>query len=87
MAKYQIGKENPDEDGFCDWMQPQMDGIYKLACCDCGLVHDMEFEVVTVVKDLGKGMIRVKPVKSDKYLVIFRARRNNRATGQMRRKR
>lgn len=37
-----------------------------MACCDCGLVHDMDFRIV-------EGKIQ------------FRARRNNRATGQLRR--
>ena len=26
------------------WVYPIMDG-YKLCCCDCGLVHDMQFRV------------------------------------------
>jgi hypothetical protein len=28
-------------DGWSEWIQP-LPG-YRLACCDCGLVHDMEF--------------------------------------------
>lgn len=28
-----------------EWIQPIRHG-YKLACCDCGLVHRMEFRVV-----------------------------------------
>ena len=33
------------EDNFTDWFAPKMDG-WKMACCDCGLVHDVEFRVV-----------------------------------------
>lgn len=58
-------REQEGEDGWTDWISPRPG--YKLACCDCGLVHDMEFRV----DDLGR--------------VNFRARRNNRSTGQMRR--
>ena len=54
-----------DETGWSDWIQPQMDG-YKMACCDCGLVHDLVFRI-----------------EGDR--VQFRASRNNRSTGQMRR--
>jgi len=48
-----------------EWQQPIKKG-YRMACCDCGLVHDMDFRIV-------EGKIQ------------FRARRNNRATGQLRR--
>ncbi len=50
---------------WCKWVQPIRKG-YKMACCTCGLVHDMEFR-------LYRGSIQ------------FRARANNRATGQLRR--
>lgn len=31
-------------DGWSRWVLPVMDG-YKMSCCDCGLVHDMQFRV------------------------------------------
>lgn len=65
MTKFEKMTEN--DDGWCDWIHP-LEG-YKMACCDCGLVHDMEFEV------------------DDQGRIIFRARRNTRSTGQMRRHR
>jgi hypothetical protein len=37
MAKYTKPKEN-------EWIQPIKKG-YKLGCCDCGLVHDMDFRI------------------------------------------
>jgi hypothetical protein len=55
------------DNGWSDWIYPVMKG-YKMACCDCGLVHDLEFRIV----ENGKR-------------VEFRARRNNRSTGQIRR--
>lgn len=36
------------EDGWTDWIHP-LPG-YKLACCDCGLVHNMQFRI----DDLGQ---------------------------------
>jgi hypothetical protein len=56
------------DEGWSDWVQPIMDG-YRLACCDCGLVHEMQFEIDP----------------EDSSRVLFRARRHNRATGQIRR--
>jgi len=54
-----------DEPEANEWVMPIMKG-YKLSCCDCGLVHEMDFRIVN-------------------KRVEFRARRNNRATGQVRR--
>jgi hypothetical protein len=55
----------PDANGWSEWEQPVMKG-YKMACCDCGLVHVLNFKV-------------------SGRTVQFRARRDNRATGQVRR--
>jgi len=57
------------EDGWCRWVYPKPK-LYKMACCDCGLVHDLQFKI----QKWGRG-----------YRVRFRARRNNRATAAMRR--
>lgn len=57
------------EDGWTEWVRPIYEPEpFRLACCDCGLVHDVEFRI-----------FEGKPE--------FRMRRNNRSTGQMRRKR
>ena len=53
-----------------EWVRPVIDG-YKMACCDCGLVHKMDFRVVMD--------------EDDNHRVEFRVYRDNRATGQMRR--
>lgn len=31
------------EDGWTEWVHPL--GGYRMACCDCGLVHDLEFRL------------------------------------------
>ena len=53
-----------------DWFRPKMKG-FKFMCCDCRLVHTMDFKVIR----WGKG-----------HKVIFRIFRNNRATSAARRK-
>lgn len=40
MAAYY--KHTAGEDGYSEWIQPVRKG-YKLACCDCGLVHNVDF--------------------------------------------
>lgn len=63
MAKFR--REIEGENGWSDWIHPL--GGYKISCCDCGLVHDLEFRI------------------DDENKLNFRARRNTRSTGQVRR--
>lgn len=55
--------------GFSRWVQPNM-LKYLMACCDCNLVHEMQFRVV------GERKMRVQ----------FRARRAERYTASLRKK-
>ena len=34
----------PQSDG--EWVQPKRKG-YKMACCDCGLIHRLEFRIAS----------------------------------------
>jgi hypothetical protein len=83
MPKLRVEKEL--EDGWSRWVHPVMDD-YRLACCDCGLVHTMDFQVVLVTKKHKDGSWSYKPLSKSKYRVMFRARRNNRSTAAHRRK-
>jgi|KBSSwiStaDraftv2_1062776.scaffolds.fasta_scaffold1420451_2 hypothetical protein len=70
MKKY--AQHVPDDTGWTEWIHPirgdeePATGFYRLCCCQCGLVHDLDF--------------REHPAG-----FLFRARRNSRATGQVRR--
>lgn len=75
--------ENP-ETGWSDWISPLM-ANYRLVCCDCGLAHDLEFKVFTARPDKA-GWFTVTRDDLPNGRVRFRARRNNRATAQIRRK-
>lgn len=71
-------------DGWSDWMMPVMKK-YHMGCCDCGLVHTMQFKVFRV--DKKSGQFSEGPEVSKTHRVLFRAQRNNRSTAAMRRKR
>ena len=75
------------DDGWSEWVSPTMraGSPYRMACCDCGLVHDMEFRVYRNQRSLGSGLWVVGPRQSG-MKVMFRARRNNRSTANLRRK-
>jgi len=64
MAKYQ--KVNAGE-----WVQPVRNG-YKMACCDCGLVHKLNFRIVK---------------KGTRNFIQFQGFRDERATAAVRRER
>lgn len=85
MPKYKTLIEG--EDGWTEWVMPNPEG-YKIACCDCGLIHDLEFEAFKVIEDdEARNRVRIKPLSRRLYGVRFRARRDMRATAQRRRKR
>lgn len=71
------------EDGWCDWQVPLMKG-YRMGCCDCGLVHDMEFVIVEKGRTRKDGTFTIVELPQAKYRVKFRAKRNNRSTAAMR---
>jgi len=75
-------KIKPLKDGWSDWEAPVQG--YKMACCDCGLVHDLEFQVIQVTEREGD-TFDGQEVPFEDYRVLMRARRNNRSTGQIRR--
>jgi len=72
------------KDGYCEWVFPIMKG-YRMACCDCNLVHELELEVYEVKKTREDGSFEAIQRKGKKWRVRLRAKRNNRATGQLRR--
>lgn len=75
------GKPEAGEDVF-----PVMDG-YKFACCDCGLVHRIDFQAVRVTKTNSDGSWKGKALDKAKYRVAMQVYRDNRATAAMRRER
>lgn len=42
MARYET--HDIDVDGWTDWLQPVENG-YRMSCCDCGLVHELDFRI------------------------------------------
>ena len=83
--RYPKVQEQPDT-GWSDLILPVMKG-YKMACCDCGLVHELDFEVFAITGQTEAGVFTLRPLTDDEAQVAFKARRDNRATGQKRRKR
>jgi hypothetical protein len=42
-VKYKTHEVDGDEEGWTEWIKPYM-ALYRLGCCDCGLVHDLKFK-------------------------------------------
>lgn len=63
----------PTETQFSQWVTPNRK--YKLQCCDCGLVHDMQFIVLLKAGrklDRRKGQIKFRVRKNDKATMAVR---------------
>jgi hypothetical protein len=62
-------KFNKVKDG--EWVQPNMRG-YLMKCCDCGLVHKLDFMVLKLVKRSGSYKVG-EPVSG--HYIRFKATR------------
>lgn len=58
----------PDEDGWSEWIHP-LPG-YLMQCCDCGLIHEMEF---AIGRRSGDGPLNEG--ETEEAVIVFRARR------------
>lgn len=65
----EIEQVHPNEDGWSDWIHP-LPG-YLMQCCDCGLIHKMEFAIDTANEDTPE----FNDGESPDAVVIFRAAR------------
>lgn len=71
--------EVQDEEVF-----PIMKG-YRMACCDCNLVHEIDLSVYYITKFSKDGSFAAKKKRGKRWRVTLKAKRNNHATGQLRR--
>lgn len=82
--------EKEKNGGWSDWLAPVLKR-YRMACCDCGLVHDIDFRVVRVTKRKKRGFFEFERVPTGlakgKFRVMMRTKRNKRSTAAMRRNR
>lgn len=86
MKHKRLRKEHGDFGrGFSRWIQPVPDG-YIMACCDCGLVHEMKFRAFLRGKVRANGTYDLKVLPKGKYGVRLRARRAERYTRRERMK-
>ncbi len=46
-----------------------------MGCCDCGLVHEVQFKVRKVVQRKARGIVISDSVPNGAFIVHFRARR------------
>lgn len=83
MARIKRITENA-ETGWSDWIYPVMSN-YRMVCCDCGLAHDLQFQVFREGPSDKANCFTILPSAKNQR-VQFRARRNVRSTAQVRRK-
>jgi len=69
---------------FSAWVVPQVQR-YRLACCDCGLVHEFQFKAVTVLSRgrkhaSGRQDLWLHDLPQDQFGIRYRVKRLERAT-------
>ena len=52
-----------DDDGWSEWVSPDH-SQYFMGCCDCGLIHEMQFMVAqyTGIKDEDRAIVTGKQI-------------------------
>lgn len=85
MARYY--KLTARDGDWTFWISPTPKQPYRMACCDCGLVHNIEFRAVKVSRNNSNGTFVFvdEKINPRKVRVQFRVSRNKRATAAMRR--
>lgn len=82
MKTLKYRQEHAVAKGWSRWIQPFMRG-YKLACCDCGLVHVMEFRALKQISEPNaRGEWKAETVRKGR--VEFRVRRAPRLSKALR---
>ena len=70
FIKYDAGR-----DGWSPWVSPKMEG-YKMQCCGCGLVHEIDFKVVKFKgKPDEKGLTEYEDINDKDIQILWRLRR------------
>jgi hypothetical protein len=72
-------------DEWSKWHTFRNAHIFLEKCADCPFVHDMEFRVVRVLTDDHRNGFTYRMLRSKKFTIQMRTRRNKRSTGQLRR--
>jgi len=76
MAKFKIISSN-------ELTIPVMKG-YKMACCNCSLVHNINFSIIEKFDYKPNGTFKYRIIDNKDYAIEFSATRNNRSTAQLR---
>lgn len=84
-------KESITDTGWSEWLTPENPDEYRIACCDCGLVHIFQLRAIVKVRD-DEGAFTIHDLEAgelppnEEIGIALRAKRDNRATGQIRRR-
>lgn len=70
---------------FTHWIRPVMTG-YHLSCCDCGLVHTINFQAIQITKRMKAPLHKYIELNKKDYQVEMKIRRNEKLTKQERKK-
>ena len=82
MKKLKFEQEKTKNGVWSDWIFPVMNN-YHMSCCDCGLVHTINFRALKFSRKKKKGTVYTILPKGE-YRIEFKVRRNEKYTKQER---
>ena len=65
-----------NKSGWTEWVSPRLTRNYRMKCCDCGLVHEVQFQVMRPTGRKDGGWLGEK-VQGFKVLMRMRREVNN----------
>ena len=67
-------KVRVNKSGWTEWVKPKMAG-YLMQCCDCNLIHEVEFRVYRIIKR-NAGGTKIVEIAGDDFEVGLRMKRS-----------
>ncbi len=74
MKRKRFVTEKETDTGWSRWLPPDPNN-YLMACCDCGLVHRMQFRAIKITKRKANGYYTYEVLGPSTHQVLFRAQR------------
>lgn len=75
MNEIELSPISANEDGWTDWQFPT--SVYRMQCCNCGLVHRVQFSVDRIIERRSDGSFIAEAVSDPALRVSFRMARES----------
>jgi hypothetical protein len=74
MKKLRFKNHKAGRGGWSEWVYPSTEENYLFQCCDCGLVHELQFKTFIELEKLKNKTFKIFPLPNI-IRTMFKARR------------